>query len=170
MAEAKPSRMTRAEFIETFGRVFEHSAWVAERTWEMGQDALWDTADGLHRAMAAAVDLASDDDKLALLCAHPDLAGRLALAGDLTRESAREQSSAGLDQCTPEELERFTRLNDAYRTRFGFPFIMAVRGANRADILAAFERRLQNSRDDELATTLAEVKKIALLRLRDLLP
>ena len=119
MAEAKPSRMTRAEFIETFGRVFEHSAWVAERTWEMGQDALWDTADGLHRAMAAAVDLASDDDKLALLCAHPDLAGRLALAGDLTRESAREQSSAGLDQCTPEELERsFPGLVAAGRMKF----------------------------------------------------
>lgn len=170
MTESKPSRMTRAEFVETFGHVFEHSAWVAERTWEMGADELWDTAGGLHRAMTEAVDAASEDEKSELLRAHPDLAGRLALAGNLTANSTREQSAAGLDQCTPEELERFRALNTAYRERFDVPFIMAVRGSSRADILAAFERRLGNDRGQEHAAALAEVKKIALLRLRDLLP
>lgn len=170
MTESKPSRMTRAEFVETYGQVFEHSAWVAERTWEMGADELWDTAEGLHRAMTEAVDAASEDEKGELLRAHPDLAGRLALAGNLTANSTREQSAAGLDQCTPEELERFRALNTAYRELFDVPFIMAVRGSSRADILAAFERRLGNDRGQEYATALAEVKKIALLRLRDLLP
>jgi 2-oxo-4-hydroxy-4-carboxy-5-ureidoimidazoline decarboxylase len=170
MPEPKPSRMIRAEFIETFAHIFEKSAWVAERTWEMGADELWDTAEGLHAAMSAAVDTASDDEKLDLLQAHPDLAGRLAVAGDLTEASALEQSSAGLDRCTPAELAQFQQLNADYRKRFDFPFIMAVKGSSRAQILAAFERRLGNDRATELATALAEVKKIALLRLRDLLP
>ena len=170
MPRLEPSRMTRAEFIETFGHVFEHSAWVAERTWERGQDELWNTAEGLHGAMASAVDAASDDEKLDLLQAHPDLAGRLAVGGDLTEESRREQSSAGLDQCSPVEYQRFQELNTAYRERFAFPFVMAVKGSSRAEILAAFERRFGNDRERELATALDEVKKIALLRLRDMLP
>ncbi|MGF1626972.1 MAG: 2-oxo-4-hydroxy-4-carboxy-5-ureidoimidazoline decarboxylase [Alphaproteobacteria bacterium] len=170
MPQGKPSRMTRAEFIETFGHVFERSAWVAERAWENGLDESHDNAEGLHAAMAAAVDDASNDEKRDLLLAHPDLAGRLAVDEALTPDSAREQGSAGLDRCSPQEFRRFQELNAAYRERFGFPFIMAVKGSSRPAILAAFELRLGNEPDQELATATDEVKKIALLRLRDLLP
>ena len=108
--------------------------------------------------------------KLSLIRAHPDLAGRLALAGALTADSTREQASSGLDRLTPEELQRFTELNDAYRARFGFPFIMAVKGATKDEILAAFERRLQHHPQGEFAEALAQIERIAMLRLKDRLP
>jgi urate oxidase len=122
----------------------------------------------LHGALAAVLRGADEDRKLELINAHPDLAGRLARAGRLTAESTREQTGAGLDQLTDAERERFTALNEDYKARFGFPFIMAVKGRGKDDILAAFERRLGHDREAELATALAEVDKIALLRLRDL--
>ena len=106
--------------------------------------------------------------KLALIRAHPDLAGRLAIAGELTAASTSEQASAGLDHCTPEELARFQDLNQAYKARFDFPFIMAVKNRSRQEILAAFEARLANSPEQEFDTALAEIHKIALLRLLDL--
>ena len=129
-----------------------------------------DTAGGMAKAMAAAAAKGSDDQKRSLILSHPDLAGKLALAGTLTVDSTQEQASAGLDRLSPDELARFTKLNDAYRARFGFPFIVAVKGKSKSDILAAFERRLANDADAETRTALAEIDRIAALRLEDILP
>lgn len=168
----RPSEMDRASFVARFGGVFEHSPWVAEGAWDAANRAgnLPDDADGLHAAMVAVLRAADRDRKLALLNAHPDLAGRLAMRGELTADSTAEQASAGLDRCTPEEFARFTDLNDAYKARFGFPFILAVKGRSRADILEAFETRLSNSPEEEFATALAQVERITWLRLKDMLP
>lgn len=158
----------RAAFVARYGGVFEHGPWLAEAAFDAGPPD--ETATAIHTAMCAALGRADDDTKLALIRAHPDLAGRLALAGRLTADSTAEQHGAGLDMQTDDERRRFTALNDAYRARFGFPFVIAVRGLAKADILAAFERRLINDRDAEIATALAEIERIALFRLRDLLP
>jgi OHCU decarboxylase len=124
----------------------------------------------LAKALAAAAAKGTARQKRALIEAHPDLAGKLALAKTLTAESTREQASAGLDRLTPDELHRFGELNDAYRARFGFPFIMAVKGRSTADILTAFRDRLANDADAETATALDEIDRIAALRLKDILP
>ncbi len=153
-------------FIERLGGIFEHSPWVAAAV--AGQRPFADL-DGLHRAMVAAVQAAGEDRKLALLRAHPDLAGKLARAGALTAASTAEQASAGLDRLGDAEFERFSTLNRAYVDRFGFPFIIAVRENTKASILAAFERRLTHDRAAEFATALAEVAKIARFRLVALL-
>ena len=163
----KPTKLTRTLFVERFGGIYEHSAWVAEAAYDRG---LSDTAEGLASIMAAAVAAGSDEQKRALILAHPDLAGRLARAKRLTADSTKEQASAGLDQLTDEERARFTSLNDAYRAKFGMPFIMAVKGRGKQDILAAFARRLDNDPAAETATALAEIDRIALLRLKDILP
>lgn len=161
-------RSARDAFVARFGGVFEHSPWIAEAVYEQaGGDPPRDAA-ALHRAMCAAFRGAPRDRQLAVVRAHPDLAGRLALAGGLTADSTAEQRSAGLDQCSPEELRRFTELNDAYQARFGFPFIMAVKGRTRAEILDAFERRLGNDAETELATALDQIERIAALRLAEL--
>lgn len=170
MTRPLPRSLDRAAFVATYGHVFEHSPWIAEAAWDAGLPADADAAVGLHRALCAALAPASAERKLALVRAHPDLAGKLAQAGRLTAESTEEQASAGLDRLTDAERVTFTRLNEAYRERFGFPFIIAVKGLSKADILAAFEQRLKNDREAELATALAQVERIALLRLRDLLP
>ena len=167
---AVPSQMSREAFVARFGGVFEHSPWIAKAAFDRGLGVEQDRAAGLHAAMVAVLRAGGDDAKLALIRAHPDLAGRLALAGRLGAASSAEQASAGLDQCTPEELARFTELNAAYVARFGFPFIMAVKGRSRGEILAAFERRIANDRQAELLTALAEIEQIARLRLADLLP
>ena len=166
----KPSQLTRTLFCERFGGIYEHSRWVAEAAHEGGLGAEHDTAEGLAKAMAAAVASGGKSQKRALIEAHPDLAGRLARAKRLTADSTKEQASAGLDLLSAEEHQRFTALNDAYRAKFGFPFIMAVKGRSRQEILAAFERRLNNDAAAETATALAEIDRIALLRLRDILP
>jgi OHCU decarboxylase len=166
----KPSRLTRTLFVERFGGMYEHSPWIAAAAHDAGLTAEADSAEGLARTMAAAAAKGTDEQKEALILAHPDLAGKLALAKTLTAESTDEQASAGLDRLTPGELKKFTSLNDAYRARFGFPFIMAVKGKTKADILAAFERRLGNDRNAETRTALAEIDRIAALRLQDILP
>jgi 2-oxo-4-hydroxy-4-carboxy-5-ureidoimidazoline decarboxylase len=163
-----PSCLDRAAFVALYGRVYEHSPWIAETAWSTGLNAEDDTVEGLHRTLAEIVDAAPRDRQLALLRAHPDLAGRLAVRGELTAESTSEQASAGLDKCTPAEFQRFTELNEAYKRKFPFPFIMAVKGKSRGEILEAFGRRINDSADIEFRTALAEVHKIALLRLRDL--
>lgn len=163
-----PSTLSRAAFLAAHGAVYERSPWIAEALLERGLTPQHDTVEGLHAALAALVDAAPRACQLALLRAHPDLAGRLAARGGLTPHSAAEQSGAGLDQCSPDELARFTALNLAYRARFGFPFIIAVKGRRRDEILDAFERRLGNDAATEFATALAEVHKIALLRLQAL--
>ena len=165
----KPSRLTRALFLERFGAIYEHSPWVAAAAYDAGLSAEADAAEGLAEAMAAAAAAGTEAEKRALLGAHPDLAGKLALAKGLTAESTQEQADAGLDRLTPEELAKFTSLNDAYKARFGFPFIMAVRGKRKDEILAAFERRLANDVDAEMRAALAEIDRIAALRLKDIL-
>jgi OHCU decarboxylase len=164
------SAVDRAGFVARFGGVFEHSPWIAEAAWDAGLPADSDTAPGLHRALCAVLARAGPERQLALLRAHPCLAGRLALVGALTAESSAEQASAGLDRCTPEELGRFQSLNRAYEEKFGFPFIMAVRGVPRQAILDAFEQRIGNDAVAEFATALEQVERIALLRLQELLP
>ena len=165
----KPSQLTRTLFVERFGGVYEHSPWVAAGAYDAGLSTA-DTAEALAKALAAAAAKGTAEQKRALIEAHPDLAGKLSLAKTLTANSTREQASAGLDRLTPDKLRRFTELNDAYRTRFGFPFIMAVKGRSTADILAAFQRRLANDADTETTTALAEIDQIAALRLKDILP
>ena len=166
----KPGHMPRVLFMELFGGVFEHSPWVAAGAFDGPRGPDFDTAKGLHAAMTHVLRAATHEQKLALINAHPDLSGRLAQAKMLTRESTQEQASAGLDQLTPDELARFTALNDAYKARFGFVFIMAVRGRTKQEILEAFERRLNHSPEAEFAAALTQIERIALLRLEQILP
>jgi OHCU decarboxylase len=166
----RPSRMDETAFVEAFGGVFEHSPWIAERAWKLELGPAHDSAGGLHNALARMFRSASADERLGVLRAHPDLAGKLALAKRLTAESTAEQASAGLDALTDAERARFSELNTAYVDRFGFPFIIAVKGLTKADILAAFERRIANSREEEFATACRQVERIALFRLKDRLP
>jgi len=166
----RPGSMERETFVGRFGGVFEHSPWIAERAFEKELPADCDHAAGLHGALCNVFRAASQNERLAVLSAHPDLAGRLALAGDLTEDSTREQAAAGLDSLTPEELARFTKLNDAYQAKFGFPFIMAVKGRSKDEILAAFQTRIENDSETEFETACGEVERIALLRLQDLVP
>ena len=165
-----PSRMPPALFVEAFGDIFEHTPQIAARAHAQGLTGAQDTASGLHAAMVAQMRAMSREEKRALILAHPDLAGRLALAKQLTADSLKEQGSAGLDRLTPDELKRFTELNDAYKARFGFPFIMAVKGASKEAIMAAFEKRIGNDADAEFAEALTQIEKIAALRLADRLP
>jgi OHCU decarboxylase len=168
-AGLRPSGMSRALFLELFGDVFERSAWIAEGAHAAGLTTAQDSAEGLHAAMLQVLSGATRDQRLALICAHPDLAGRLKLA-DLTPDSQSEQASAGLDSLTEEERDRFLALNDAYKQRFGFPFIMAVKGRSKHEILAAFEQRLDHDAEQEFETAMAQIERIALLRLKDRLP
>ena len=165
-----PSRMSPALFVEAFGDIFEHTPQIAARAWEQGFTGAQDTASGLHAALVEQMRAMTFEEKRALIVAHPDLAGRLALAKKLTADSLKEQGSAGLDRLTPDELKRFTDLNDAYKARFGFPFIMAVKGASKEAIMAAFERRIANEPEAEFAEALTQIEKIAALRLADRLP
>jgi urate oxidase len=164
----QPSRMERDAFVETFGGVFEHSPFIAERCHDRGLAAAHDSAPGLAGAMTTAFRRASEDERLGILRAHPDLAGRLALAGELTAQSQGEQASAGLDRLTPAELARFEDLNSRYVQRFGFPFIIAVKGRTKDDILAAFEARIANDPETERATAAREVEAIATLRIQSI--
>ncbi|WP_372604129.1 2-oxo-4-hydroxy-4-carboxy-5-ureidoimidazoline decarboxylase, partial [Actibacterium sp.] len=148
----------------------EHSPWIAERAFDLDLGPAHDTAVGLHSALARMFRSASDAQRLGVLTAHPDLAGKLAAAKRLTAESTAEQAGAGLDALTDAERAEFTRLNDAYTAKFGFPFIIAVRDHDKASILAAFTARIDNDRDTEFAAACAQVERIARHRLNDLLP
>lgn len=165
----RPSQLDRADFVTRFGGVFEHSPWIAERAWELELGPAHDTPAGLHNALARMFRSASEAERLGVLTAHPDLAGKLAAAKRLTAESTAEQASAGLDALTDAERARFTELNTAYVARHGFPFIIAVRDNTKASILAAFETRLNNDRTTEFATACAQVERIARIRLEDML-
>ncbi|MAZ31602.1 MAG: OHCU decarboxylase [Thalassospira sp.] len=162
-----PSTLAQSAFVSLYGGVYEHSPWIAKQLYDRGITSALDTPDALADAMAAVVNGAVDDDKLTLLRAHPDLAGKLALA-ELTHSSQNEQTGAGLDQCTPNELARFTQLNDDYKKKFGFPFIFAVKGFHRTDILNAFERRVKNDVETEFNEAINQVHRIAKLRLEAL--
>ena len=167
---ARPSQMPLAEFVAAYGGVFEHSPWIAERAFALELGPAHDTALGLHNALARIFRSASADERMAVITAHPDLAGKLAQARRLTAESTAEQASAGLDALTDAERAAFTELTEAYQEKFGFPFIIAVRDHDKASILAAFRARLAHDRDTEFATACAQVERIAELRLREMLP
>lgn len=156
------NRMSSDDFRRTLGAIFEHSPWVAEGAWPARP---FPTLDALHAAMVAAVRQASREAQLALLRAHPDLGGKAARAGLMTDASVTEQSSAGLDRLSDEEYERFERLNTAYRAKFGFPFVIAVRHHDKRAILEAFGERLEHTVEQELEAALAQVFDIARLRL-----
>ncbi|MGO4831519.1 allantoinase PuuE [Rhizobiaceae sp. 2RAB30] len=168
--ELRPSRLGRDEFVAKFGGIFEHSPWIAERAFALELGPAHDSAGGLHNALCRAFRSATEAERLGVLTAHPDLAGKLAQAKRLTAESTSEQASAGLDALTDAERERFTRLNTDYVAKFGFPFIIAVRGKTKTEILAAFETRIDNDRATEFAAACRQVERIALLRLKDILP
>jgi len=160
------NRLDRAGFVAALGGIFEHSPWVAEAGFAARPFA---SIDALHGAMVAALLSASDTQKLALLRAHPELAGKAALCGELTPDSTREQSGAGLAACSPSEFAQITELNARYKAKFGFPFILAVKGYDRAGIIAEFARRVENDRASEFAACLQQVAKITRLRLDALL-
>lgn len=156
------SRMPQEEFTTRLGAIFEHSPWIAEGAWPGRPFA---NVGQLYNAMLAVLDAASDADRLALICAHPELAGKEAASGTLTHASTNEQRGAGLDQCSADELARLRALNAAYRKRFGFPFVIAVKGLSRYQIMDAIECRLENPRETEFAACLTEIGKIARFRL-----
>jgi 2-oxo-4-hydroxy-4-carboxy-5-ureidoimidazoline decarboxylase len=160
----RPSQLTHGEFLAAFGPVYESSPWVAEAVWPAAEEGRLDDPETLAAAMREVVDAAPRDRQLKLIRAHPELASRTRMA----EASVKEQSSAGLDQCSPEEFKAFQRLNAAYNDRFSFPFIVAVKGLTRADILAAFEDRLANDPEAEFATAVAQIHRIAGFRLTDL--
>lgn len=166
----RPSHMDRDTFVARFGGIFEHSPWIAERAFELELGPAHDTAIGTHSALARAFRAASHDERLGVLRAHPDLAGKLAQAKRLTAESTAEQASAGLDALTDAERTAFTDLNTRYTDKFGFPFIIAVKGLTKDQILSAFQTRIDNDAAAEFATACQQVERIALLRLKDILP
>jgi len=163
-----PSSLTREDFVKAFADIYEHSPWVAEKAFDLGHGSDLDDIETLHARMSDILLSADHATQLALINAHPDLAGKAAVQGQLTEASTNEQAGAGIHQCTAEEFARFTELNDAYKAKFAFPFIMAVKGSNRHQILAAFETRIHNSAQTEFACALAEINKIALFRLQTL--
>lgn len=166
----RPSQMTRDRFVSLYGGIFEHSAWIAEGAFDLELGRAHDTARGLHNALARVFRSASDDQRMGVLRAHPDLAGKLAAAKRLTAESTSEQASAGLDALTDTERETFTQLNTDYVAKHGFPFIIAVRDHDKASILAAFERRINHDTATEFAEACKQVERIAEFRLMDILP
>jgi 2-oxo-4-hydroxy-4-carboxy-5-ureidoimidazoline decarboxylase len=153
-------------FVTVLAGIFEHSPWVAEIA---AQQRPFESIDALHAAMSKAVETAGDEKQLALINAHPELAGKAAVRGKLTAESTREQSGAGLNLCTQEEFDKLQSLNAAYRQKFGFPFILAVRGYDRHSIIANFEERVNHDRAQELRTSLDQIYRIARFRLDDLI-
>ncbi len=164
-----PTRMTKPDFIAAFGGVFEHSDWIAEQAWDLELGAAHNTALGLHNAFARIFRAADKSARLKILCAHPDLAGRLMQAKKLTQHSTDEQAGAGLDSLTETELKTFTQLNLDYMKKFDFPFIIAVKGLNKDQILKQFKHRINNDTATEFKTACTQVERIALLRLQDIL-
>ena len=157
--------LTRQAFVDRYGRLFEHSPWVAEEAYASGPFA---SGDELFAALRAAMYAAPRERQLELIRAHPDLAGRAAVEGSLTESSQREQAGAGLDRLTPDEYASFTRLNSAYRERFAFPFVVCVREHTKESILRVAAERLEHTRDEEVRVALEEIAKIARLRLEEL--
>jgi 2-oxo-4-hydroxy-4-carboxy-5-ureidoimidazoline decarboxylase len=158
------NRMDEDAFVEAFGDIAEHAPWVAA---EAAERRPFSSRDAMAKAFGDAIRHADRARQRALLLGHPDLAGRAAVAGEMTSHSTKEQSGAGLNTLTPEEFRRFNELNSAYRDRNGIPFILAVRGATKHDILASFEARIGNDPDVEFKTALEQVARIIRFRLED---
>ena len=161
---SKPSSMSRATFVARFGNLYEHSEWVAEMAFDRGIGPQHDTVDGLHQLLSTCVLESPRDRQLQLIRSHPELAGRSA-TDPLTDASRGEQQAAGLSNLTPPQARRYRDLNDRYRRKFGFPFVIAVGAMNADRILAAFEARLANDRDTEFSNALHQINEIARLRL-----
>jgi OHCU decarboxylase len=160
--------MDKTEFMAMFGGVFEHSPWIAGAVWDSGLTGRHDTAAGMHQPFREVIRRSGREEKLALLCAHPELAVGVVSEEQLTESSQREQRGAGLDRCSPKEFSEFQKLNDSYREKFGFPFIMAVKGCNRHDILEAFRARLENTGDEEFQAAVDQVIRIGRFRIDSL--
>lgn len=163
-----PSSLERDAFVAAFADIYEHSPWVAEQVYDAGVDESLNQIEVMHERMSQAFLSADRDTQLALINAHPDLAGKAALRGELTASSTSEQAGAGIQECSPEEFERFVTLNEAYKAKFGFIFIMAVKGSDRYKILASFEERMDNSQEQEFQRAIAEINKIAMFRLQEM--
>jgi len=166
----RPSQMDRDTFVNNYGGIFEHSPWIAERAHRLELGPAHDSAAGLHNALCRAFRSGDKSKRLDVLTAHPDLAGKLAKAKRLTRESTAEQASAGLDALTDSERKTFTEMNQRYTDKFGFPFIIAVKDNTKAAILSAFKTRIDNDSESELATACKQVERIAWHRLQEILP
>lgn len=160
-----PSACSLDMLIHHYGEVYEHSPWVAEAAWQHGLTEAHDTPEGLAELMGLMLKQASSERQINVIQAHPDLAGKAAMAGELTQDSTNEQAGAGLDQCSPAEFARFEYLNTAYKNKFGFPFVIAVKGLDRYAILAAFEERLNNEEATERRTAIEQIVRIAQFRL-----
>jgi OHCU decarboxylase len=165
----KPSGLSRETFLKVYGSIYEHSPWIAEMVYDDKDVSDIDTVFKLSAAMRMVVDMADHGQKLSLIRAHPELAVGAAEMEKLAAASATEQQGAGLHQCTQEELGEFKRLNGAYREKFGFPFIVAVKGLYKEEILNAFRKRLDNDPETEFENALAQIHKIALFRLEALI-
>jgi OHCU decarboxylase len=164
MTVAEINALDRDAFVAALGSLFEGSPWLAADTWAARP---FSDLDQLHTALCRVMYAAPPERQVALIRAHPDLVGKAALAGTLTAESTREQAAAGLDRLTPEEIAAFTRYNQAYKEKFGFPFVICARENKKDSILAGFERRLGNTRAQEISAALDEIAKISKLRLLD---
>ncbi|WP_420546983.1 2-oxo-4-hydroxy-4-carboxy-5-ureidoimidazoline decarboxylase [Curvivirga sp.] len=163
-----PSDLNKDEFVSAFADIYEHSPWVAERSYDKGITKDHNKIEVMADLMSEIMLAADKELQLKLIIAHPDLAGRAAVRGELTESSTKEQAGAGLDECSPEEMEKFQTYNTAYKEKFGFPFIIAVTGLNRHIILDAFETRLKNTEEEEFQTALIQINKIATIRLNQL--
>ncbi|TKD14504.1 allantoinase PuuE [Rhodobacter capsulatus] len=166
----RPSEMTPRDFVAAFGAIYEHSPWIAEKAHALELGPAHDCAEGVASVLARVFRSAPETQRLRVLKAHPDLAGKLARARRLTAESTAEQASAGLDALTDAERVAFEELNHDYTEKFGFPFIIAVKDHTKPAILAAFRRRIANDRATEFAEACHQVERIAWHRLKDLLP
>lgn len=164
----RPSQLDKSEFMAAFSGVFEHSPWIAAAVWESGMNSRHDSAAGLHRAFGEVIRQSQREKKLALLRAHPELAVGIASNGQLTEASRREQRGAELDRCSPAEFSEFQNLNKSYGEKFGFPFIMAVKGYDRHGILEAFRARLTNTPDQEFQAAVDQVIRIGRFRIEGL--
>jgi len=157
--------MSQEEFTTALGAIYEHSPWFAQRA---ASKRPFKDAQQLQDAMAGEVRNATQEEKLNLIIAHPELAGKAAIRGELTEESTREQKGAGLDQCSPEEFSQLQELNRRYREKFGFPFVIAVKGHNRQSILKNMAERLDNERDREANECIEQIIRIGSFRLADI--
>lgn len=166
IALASLDQFDRDQFVESLGSIFEHSPWVADLVYP---DRPFESRAQLHQAMFEAVKQSPQLQRMALICNHPELAGKEAAEGSLTHDSRQEQSRAGLDRCSAEELSQLQSLNRNYREKFGFPFVIAVSGLDKTQIIAALETRLKNSASGEFDTSIAEIGKIGLIRLNALI-
>lgn len=164
VALSKLNTETLEGFLSACGSLFERSPWVAARTWPRKPFA---SREELHGELVSTMQNASREEKISLICSHPDLVGRLADGSSLSEMSAREQAAAGLDSLSAEEVTLFRAYNREYRDAFGFPFVICARENRKEAILRAFPERLGHTQEEEIVTALAEIAKIAWLRLQD---